>query len=332
MDRGVGVGCRTSIPRFPFLSERESETFGAADRASRIKLALEANAMAAKVFRRLPSVLAFALATSLAAGAIRAQNAHLGTESGLDRAMQQNAVKDIGIKPVKTVKVDKAEEAAYKAFLASQNSDPAMRIQLGEYFTAKFPSSHYLPGVYGVLTSSYFATGDTDKMFTAGNKAIQLDPQNADVLSLMAMAIPRRVKPTAPDGAQLLQAAEGYAHRAIEIIPAMTKPDAVDDATFEKAKNDKLALAHSGLGLMDFNNKKFEEARTELTQAVQLASAPDPVDYYLLGNADYQASYLNSAIAAYQKCAATGTLGTTCQAREEAVKKEAAAGTKLSRD
>jgi tetratricopeptide (TPR) repeat protein len=169
-------------------------------------------------------------------------------------------------------------------------------------------------------------------MFTAGSKAIQLDPQNADVMALLAMAISRRVKPTTPAGAQQLQTAETHAHRAIEIIPTMTKPDTVDDATFEKAKNDKLALAHSGLGLIDINNKKFEDARTELTQAVQLATSPDPVDYYLLGNADAQSSYMNGAIAAYEKCAATGPLVTACKAREDAVKKDVASGTKLSRD
>jgi tetratricopeptide (TPR) repeat protein len=287
--------------------------------------------MTPNVFRRPASLVISVAAVFLAAGISSAQNASVGSESGLDRAMQQNVVKDVGIKPEK-VKVNKAEEAAYKAFVASQNADPSTRIQLGEDFATKFPSSHYLPGVYGVLTSSYFAIGNTDKMFTAGSRAIQLDPQNADVLSLLAMAIPRRVKPTTTDGVQQLQTAETYGHRAIEIIPTMAKPDAVDEAAFEKAKNDKLALAHSGLGLIDINNKKFEDARTELTQAVQLASAPDPVDYYLLGNADYQASYLNGAIAAYDKCAATGPLAGQCKSREEAVKKEAAAGTKLSRD
>ena len=105
-----------------------------------------------------------------------------------------------------------------------------------------------------------------------------------------------------------MQKAEDYAHHAIELIPTLAKPDTVDDATFEKAKNDKLALAHSGLGLIDIDHSKFEDARTELTQAVQLASSPDPVDYYLLGNADAQASYMNGAIAAYEKCAATGPL------------------------
>jgi tetratricopeptide (TPR) repeat protein len=286
--------------------------------------------MKANVFRCLASLWAFALAVSLVPSVSRAQNAHIGTESGLDRAMQKNGIKkDDVFQPNLKVKVNKAEEAAYKAFLASQNGDPATRIQLGEDFAGKFPTSHYLPGIYAVLTSSYFATGNTDKMFAAGERAIQLDPQNADVMSLLAMAISRRVKPTAPDGAQQLQSAETYAHRAIEIIPTMTKPDTVDDSTFEKAKNDKLALAHSGLGLIDINNKKFEDARTELTQAVQLASSPDPVDYYLLGNADVQASFYNDAVGAYNKCADTGPLANQCKARAESAKHDAA--TKISR-
>ena len=277
--------------------------------------------MTAKVIKWPALLLGFGVAISLSTGISSAQNAHMGTESGLDRAMQQNAAKRLDIGPGK--KVNKAEEGAYKALLAAQNGDPATRIQLGEDFAAKFPTSLYLPGVYGVLTSSYFVMGDTDKMFTAGSKAIQLDPENVDVMSLLAMAIPRRVKATTPDGAQRLQTAEAYAHRTIEIIPTMTKPAKADDAEFEKAKNDKLALAHSGLGMIDMARQKYDDARTELTQAVQLASSPDPVDYYLLGTADVQGSYYKDAVAAYEKCADSGPLAAQCKARAESAKHDA---------
>jgi tetratricopeptide (TPR) repeat protein len=283
----------------------------------------ETNLMTAILFKGRALMLGFAVAISLAPGISIAQNASVGSESGLDRAMQQNAVKKVDLGPQKKEKVNKAEEAAYKALLAAQNGDPATRIQLGEDFATKFPTSHYLPGIYGILTTSYFATGDTDKMFTSGSKAIQLDPDNVDVLSLLAMAIPRRVKATTPESAQRLQTAEAYAHRVIEIIPIMTKPATVDDAQFEKAKNDKLALAHSGLGLIDINHQKYDDAKAELTQAVQLASSPDPVDYFLLGNADVQGSYYKDAVAAYEKCADSGPLAAQCKARAESAKHDA---------
>jgi tetratricopeptide (TPR) repeat protein len=285
--------------------------------------------MTAKFFKFSAALLCLAVALFIGADLSAAQYGQAASPSPAPTPAQNTPpAKDSG----KPQKVNKAEEAAYKAFFASQGGDPAMQIQLGEDFITKFPMSKYLGGVYGVLTTAYYTSGNTDKMFAAGAKALELNPDNVDVLALLAMAIPRRVKANTPDGPQQLQKAEVYARHAIELIPSLTKPETVDDATFEKAKNDKLALAHSGLGLLDIDNKKYEDAKTELTQAVQLASAPDPVDYYLLGNADYQGSYLNSAIAAYDKCAATGPLVTQCKSREDSVKKEAASGTKLSRD
>ena len=291
--------------------------------------------MKAKFFFKFPAtLLALTVASFFGAGIASAQyggGAPTPAPSPTQNSQppkDKDKDKDAG----KQQKVNKAEEAAYKNVLAAQGGDPAMQIQIGEDFITKFPMSRYVGGVYGLLTTAYYTTGNTDKMFAAGAKALELNPDNVDVLALLAMAIPRRVKANTPDGPQQLQKAEVYAHHAIELIPTMPKPETVDDATFEKAKNDKLALAHSGLGLLNINHSKFEDARNELTQAVQLATSPDPVDYYLLGNADAQASYMNGAIAAYEKCAASGPLVSQCKSRVDAMKKEVASGTKLSRD
>jgi tetratricopeptide (TPR) repeat protein len=226
-------------------------------------------------------------------------------------------------------KINKKEEAAYKAFYAARGAAPPNQVQMGEDFIKEFPASHYLQSVYSQLTTVYFAMGDEDKMFVAGGKALELNPDNVGVLALLSMAIPRRVRSTTPDGPQQMQKAETYAHHAIELIPNLPKPAELDDATFAKAKNDNLSMAHSGLGLIDFNRQKYDDARTELMQAVQLASSPDPVDYFLLGNADVQGSYFNDAVAAYEKCSASGPLVAQCKAREESAKHDAA--TKLGR-
>jgi len=275
--------------------------------------------MTAKFFKLSAATLGFAMALSFGA---------IASSASQPAGFAQD--KDKG---EKKEKVNKAEEAAYKNVLAAQGGDPATVIPVSEDFIAKFPMSKYLGGVYGMLTTAYYTTGNTDKMFATGAKALELNPDNVDVLALLAMAIPRRMKPNMPDFADQIKKAEVYARHTIELMPSLPKPSTVDDATFEKAKNDKLSLAHSGLGLIDLNVKKnYEDARTELTQAVQLASNPDMVDYYLLGTADAQASYMNGAIAAYDKCAASGPMQSACKAREDAVKKDVASGTKLSRD
>jgi tetratricopeptide (TPR) repeat protein len=283
--------------------------------------------MKAKFFSLTAALLAVGVAISVGAGVSKAQYAQPAPAQSGQQAPGTPAPAGKGGKPAP---VNKAEEAAYKALYDGRSGSPETQVQLGEEFVTKFPQSHYLMGVYSQLTSAYFAEGQEDKMFVAGTKALELNPDNVDVLALLAMAMPRRVKSTTPDAQQQYQKAETYARHAIELIPNLTKPDAVDDATFEKAKNDKLSMAHSGLGLIDIQlYKKYEDARTELTQAVQLASNPDPVDYYLLGNADVQASYYNDAVAAYEKCAASGPLVTACKTREEAAKKDAT--TKMGR-
>src|SRR5258707_9921975 len=285
--------------------------------------------MKAKFFRSTAAFLAFAVAMSIGAIVSKAQ---YGGGGGANVPMQQAPPEkkgDKGDKGDKGEKVNKAEEAAYKAVYAARTGPPESQIPLCEDFISKFPQSHYLMGVYSQLTTAFFAIGQADKMFVAGTKAIELNPDNVDVLALLAMAMPRRVKSTTPDAQQQYQKAEGYARHAIELIPNLTKPDTVDDATFEKAKNDKLSMAHSGLGLIDIQRQKYEDARTELMLATQLASAPDPVDYYLLGNADVQASYYNDAVAAYEKCAASGPLVTQCKSRGESAKKDAT--TKMGR-
>src|SRR5271169_3961557 len=119
--------------------------------------------MTAKLFNWSAALLGLFVALSAGAGVSRAQ---YGQGSVQSQPPTQNApgAKDSEKAPAPKEKINKAEEAAYKAFFASMGGDPAMQIQLGEDFVTKFPMSKYLSGVYGVLTTDYYATGNTDKM------------------------------------------------------------------------------------------------------------------------------------------------------------------------
>ena len=219
--------------------------------------------------------------------------------------------------------VSKEELTAYNKFVtdAKASADARQRITAGETFLGAYPNSIYAGAVYAQLAPAYLDVGQPDKMIEAGTKALAADPNNVDILPLMAWAIPRRNGITA----QQLDMAMNYARRAINLLATMPKPVEIDDATFAKIKNDKLAQCRSGMGTAYFKTGRYDEAVTELSQAVKLDPDPDPVDYYVLGLANDRTSHFIDAVAAFDKCATfPGSLQTNCKNLSAETKKKAA--------
>ena len=215
------------------------------------------------------------------------------------------------------------EDSASKT--VQQTTDPNKRIQMAEDFLKKYPQSRYRASMYQALVSAYFATQQVPKMLEAGEKEVELNPNDAPVLAVMGQALARTYNAKAPDAAKQLDKAEQYSKRAIEITPTLPKPENLTDEAFSNAKNDTLVMAHSGLGLVYIRRGKFSEAIPELEQSVKADShpEPDPVNYYLLGVADKQTSHFEAAAAAFSKCATVpSTLQATCKSGAEDAKKQ----------
>ena len=215
------------------------------------------------------------------------------------------------------------EESASKA--VQQATDPNKKIQLAEDFLQKYPQSRYRPTMYQALVSGYFATQQVPKMLEAGEKEVEINPNDAPVLAVMGQALARTYNAKAPDAAKQLDKAELYSKRAIEITPTLPKPETLTEEAFNNAKNDTLVMAHSGLGLVYIRRGKFSEAIPELEQSVKADTHPDPdpVNYYLLGVADKQTSHFEAAAAAFSKCAAVqSTLQAACKSSAEDAKKQ----------
>ncbi len=220
--------------------------------------------------------------------------------------------------------VNAEEDAAYKAFQTVNQSDSAKKIETGEAFLLKYPESRYKSPVYGALTYAYLQTGNTQKMQEYGEKEIALVPNDVSTLALLAQTLPRGVRGSASDPAnvQVLAKAEQYSKQAIEITPTLPKPETLTDEAFASAKNQTLAMAHSGLGLVYVRRGKNAEAIPELEQAIKIDPNPDPVNYYLLGMANKITSHFDDAVTAFNKCAAmTGPMQVTCKAQSDDAKK-----------
>jgi tetratricopeptide (TPR) repeat protein len=224
------------------------------------------------------------------------------------------------------------EDAALKALQTMPEGTTAnvqAKLQAGEDFLQKYPQSHYRPMVYSFLTIGYIQIGQADKAIFFGDKELELNPNDVSTMAVMSQTIPRVFNASAPDAAKKLDKAETLGKRAVEVIPTLPKPEGMTDEVFLSAKNQTLAMAHSGLGLVSWRRGKFADAIPELEQSVKLDTVADPVNWFVLGIAHQNTSHFEDAAGAFSKCAAIpGKLQDTCKTKTEEAKKLAA--TKLS--
>jgi len=220
--------------------------------------------------------------------------------------------------------VNAEEDAAIQAFRAAPITDMAKKNQLGEEFLQKYPQSRYRPEVYSLLVRGYLSLGLIDKMETAGDKEIQLNPSDAQTLAIVGSTLPRVMNANTTEPQKRLEKAEQYSKRALEVLPTLVKPAELSDAEFLKAKDQTSALAYSGLGLVAFRRSRFAEAIPNFEQAVKLDPVPDPVNFYLLAISNEKTSHFDDAATAFTKCAAVpGGLQATCKTGADEAKKMA---------
>jgi len=223
--------------------------------------------------------------------------------------------------------VSAEEDVAYKAFQAVNQNDAAKKIEAGEAFLLKYPETRYKSPLYGALTYAYLQAGNTQKMQEYGEKEIAIAPNDVSTLAILGQTLPRGLhgSTSTPEAQQVLAKSEQYSKQALEITPTLPKPENMTDEAFTSAKNQTLAMAHSGLGLVYVRRGKNAEAIPELEQAVKIDPNPDPVNYYLLGMANKITSHFDDAIVAFNKCTTmTGPLQGTCKAQAEDAKKQSA--------
>jgi tetratricopeptide (TPR) repeat protein len=220
--------------------------------------------------------------------------------------------------------VNAEEDAAYKAFDAMPLTDGPKKIQAGEAFVQKYPTSRYLPPVYSVLVKLYLAANEIQKMQEVGEKDVAMAPNDVQTLAILGQTLPRAWNASMPNAAQQLDKAETFSKSAIELTPTIPKPEGLTDAQFATAKNQTLAMAHGGLGLVYFRRGKYADAIPEFEEATKVDPNPDidPVTFYVLAIADEKTSHFDGAVAAFTKCATVpGSLQATCKNGAEEAKK-----------
>lgn len=278
-----------------------------------------------RIFWEVVTVAALLVCTNEVAAAQSAQSGQ--SSQSQPPAQQTDKSKTPEVTPLTLdapTPVNAEEDAAYKAFFAVLPNDSAKKIELGEAFIQKYPESRYKSPVYGALTFAYVQSGNMQKMQEIGEKEIALAPNDVSTLALLAQTLPRGIHGSASsaENMQTLAKAEQYSKQAMEVAPTLPKPEGMTDEAFASAKNQALAMAHSGLGLVYVRRGKNAEAIPELEQAIKVDPNPDPVNFYLLGMANKATSHFDDAIAAFNKCVAmAGPMQGPCKAQADDAKK-----------
>jgi tetratricopeptide (TPR) repeat protein len=253
-------------------------------------------------------ILAAAIALALGAGTVVLAQQPPTQGQGQEQGQQPAPPPAAGTQPGQPAvpappALDPEEENAYKVFYELKMSeDPQGLISSGEDFLQKFPTSRYRESVYTRLSQAYLATGDLDKMVATGEKGLEINPDNVDMLAVLSYGMLRRFNPDDLDAEQKLEKTEKYAKQCISLLNALPKPAAMSQEIFDQAKNEKLAMCNSGLGLSYFRRQRYGEAIVAFEDAIRLAATPDLGDLYLLGRLYEATQHYADAVTVFTKC------------------------------
>lgn len=244
----------------------------------------------------------------------------LEQQQGTNQQLKQRQLENTPTTP----KVDPQEEAAYKAFYDTKSQDADTRIQLGQAFLQKYPTSHYAESVYAGLTQAYYMKQDWKDFYASGDKAVALNPDEAPVLVMVGWVIPHALNPSDPDASSNLDKAERYEKHAIVVIGTMAKPANMTDDQFAQMKASLLSQAHSALGLVYFRRQESEDSVKELQQATLGSANPDPTDLFVLGLGLQSLNRYAEAADAFNRCGQIpSSLQDRCKQSADAAKKQA---------
>ena len=150
---------------------------------------------------------------------------------------------------------------------AIQAKDPGKRAGYLVRFAQALPDSPYANQALGVAATSYLQAQNAPKMLEVANGLLAKDPSNVGMLLLLSDYY--------CDKADQLAKAEAYAKKALSILDAAPKPEAVADEQWAQQKSLQKGLALSSLGQVNIGKKDNPQAVDNLKAAGPLLKLDD---------------------------------------------------------
>ena len=222
-----------------------------------------------------------------------------------------------------------------EAIMAIQNAaDPEARIKAAENLITKFADTEFKEFALQMETISYQQNNDFENMVIAGERTLEVNPDNVVVLITLAQAIPQRTKEFDLDKEEKLGKAEKFAKKAQTLIPNLAKFNPqISDEEWAGYKKSAMSQAHEALGMVSFTRKNYAAAEQSFKSAVDVSPQADATTLYRLAMAYSAQNKYDDAIGALDKAIAAGGVqvgGKDLAAEQKAtvMKAKAAGGSK----
>lgn len=221
-------------------------------------------------------------------------------------------------------KVSKKEYDAYMA--VAKASTPDACIEAADKFVENFADSTLKSQVLFLAADAAERKGDIPKALTYAQTALDADPKNYEAMLLISGELARTTKEHDLDMEEKLSKADKLASQAIETIKTAQKPNAnTPDDQWEAHKKDRIAMAHTDLGMAAFVRKKYDVAITEFKTALDTGATMDPTTMIRLAGAYDAAGKPDDAISELNTVLAMPNLNPSLKPFAESEKKRAEA-------
>ena len=194
-----------------------------------------------------------------------------------DTSQQQQQSAAGGQQPAAAGQKNYKDRAEYDLYAKiTQTPDPAARLQLLNQWQDKYPQTDYSQErlQYYVATLNQLAAKDPSQRQLLIQKAsdlLKVDPKNFPALYAITYHGPALGGQNPPPDlvTQVDSAAHGVIDGADDAFSAAKKPPSVDQAAFDKIKNQAIAIAHNALAWEALSKKDNAGAESEYTASLQ---------------------------------------------------------------
>jgi tetratricopeptide (TPR) repeat protein len=181
---------------------------------------------------------------------------------------------------------------AWQAALQANDADAI--IKAVDDIVTRFPNTDFKSMVLETEAEAYKQKADWAKAQIYADMALTANPQSFQAALMLADIPAKHTGEHDLDKEESLTKAEGYAHKAIELVTAQAKPPQFSDEQWSDYQKQIVGQAQDDLGLISGNRKNWDSAIAAFKTAI--AATAEPAYKVHLANALMQNGKLDDAL------------------------------------